>query len=342
MLSVGRSLLFVFLASSLVACAHAGPKTPPAAAPAPTSADTTFCLADEHSTLEKNAAADPLLALDTQFLKAHTRARAGECRRLEAERLVMRFSFGRLDARWKGKALLGGPFDVLPPEYHAVKDISHGVFLAGLLFEDRSADRIAHAKAALETYEAVSAQLRDGSSASVKRIPPALLPAQQRIVDETRRAVAAFAEGKLDAAAQQAYFEKLRPDILANLRAISGALVRGLDAAVKRARAEVEAVDKTAWDQLVVIVTVSHQARAREIGVQYFERLLKEPAGEGAKNERRLVVSEGLWKPSQQYGLFVAHVVDQVGSNQVFGDPLRLQWDVLADDGGALDAIFPK
>jgi hypothetical protein len=337
-----RARLLLSLVASLggVGCAHVESKAPPATSSA--KADTAFCLADDHSTLEKGATPDALLALDNQFLGAHARARAEECRRLESERLVMRFSFGRLEARFKGAPLLGGPVDVLPAEYHAIKDVSHAVFLAGLIFEDHSTEARARALRAAKAVSAALDQLADPTNASAKRIPPALLPQQQRILGETKSALTAFADGKLDANAQQAFFAKVRPDVLANLRAVSGALVRGLDAAVKRVRAEVAAKDPKAWDDLVVVVTVSHQARAREIGVQYFERLLKEPQSEGARGERRLVVSEGLGKPAQQYGLVSAHIVDQVGSEQVFADPFRIQSDVLADDGGALEAIFPR
>ncbi|HVH44444.1 MAG TPA: hypothetical protein VM925_18955 [Labilithrix sp.] len=326
------------------ACARAEPKAPsaPVAATISKTDDSTFCLADEHSSLEKHGEADPLPALDRRFLKAHTRARAEECRRLESERLVIRFSFGQLEARWHGEPLLGGKVDVLPSEYHAVKNASHAVFLAGLLFDDHSKEAPVHVADAVASLDDAIRHLHDGSSESAKRIPASLLPAQERLLVETRTAIAAFGKGELDAAAQKAFFAKVRPDVLANLRTVSGALVRGLDATVKRVRAAVEEKDPKAWDGLVVLVTVSHQARAREIGVQYFERLLGEQAGEGARNERRLIVSEGLGKAPQQYGLLVAHIVDQVGSQRVFDDPLRLQWDVLADDGGALDELFRR
>ncbi len=54
-----------------------------------------------------------------------------------------------------------------------------------------------------------------------------------------------------------------------------------------------------------------------------------------------MVVSEGVFQPPDQYGLLATHVVDQRGGALVFGDPLRLQWDVLADHGGALDTLLP-
>jgi hypothetical protein len=39
--------------------------------------------------------------------------------------------------------------------------------------------------------------------------------------------------------------------------------------------------------------------------------------------------------------LLAAHLVDQAGGEDVFGDALRLQQDVLADDGGGLDSLLP-
>jgi hypothetical protein len=85
-----------------------------------------------------------------------------------------------------------------------------------------------------------------------------------------------------------------------------------------------------------------HQARAREIGIRYFERLLAEPVGEGARNERRLVVAEGMIRGPEQYGLLATHLVDQAGASAIFNDALRLQSDVTADDGGVLDSLLPK
>src|SRR5262249_47819269 len=111
---------------------------------------------------------------------------------------------------------------------------------------------------------------------------------------------------------------------------------------VKAVRRKVEAQDPRAWDSVLVLAVSVHQARARELGVQYFERLLAEPVGEGARNERRLGVCESVFAGAGQDGLLALHLVDQAASADVFGDPLRLQWDALGDPGGALDAVLPR
>lgn len=281
----------------------------------------------------------PLAELNHTFLVAHAAARREACRELESERLVLRYAFGSLEARYRGVDLLGGPVRLLPPEYHPIKDVSHAVLLAGLLFERVPSSAGTEASAVLDALDGALAQLDDESSPTTQRIPSALLPLQKRILRTTREAVSAFAQGRLDEAGQRAFFAQVRPDLDQNIRAVSGAFLRELHRRVQEVRGKVS--DPEAWESLVVVVGAVHQARAREIGVQYFERLLAEPVGEGARNERRLVVSEGVFKPAEQYGLLATHLVDQGAGELVFGDPLRLQWDVLADHGGVLDELLP-
>ncbi len=318
------------------------PSTTPA--PSTTAAPTSepvWCAAPVRSSAEgKLGVSGALAALNQEFLKAHAAARKEACEKLESEHLVLRYAFGSLEARYKGKDLLGGPVNILPPEYHPIKDVSHAVLLAALLFQSKPTEGRASASSVLSVIDAALAQLDDAKSPTTKLIPSARLPAQKRLLMATRGAVLAFSQGKLDDGAQRAFFTKVRPDLEENIRSVSGAFLRELHRRVEEARKKVD--DPKAWANLVVVVGSAHQARAREIGVQYFERLLEEPVGEGARNENRLVVSESLWSPADQLGLLATHLVDQTSGELVFGDPLRLQWDVLADSGGVLDALMPR
>jgi hypothetical protein len=280
-----------------------------------------------------------LVALNQAFLSAHAGARQAACAELESERLVIRYAFGKLEARYEGRDLLGGPVDILPPEYHPIKDVSHAVILAALLFRDESSTKFERARAVLNALNSASAELDDSTSATTRLIPTAQLPRQKRLLRSTRDALLAFSQGHLDAAGQRKFFASVRPDLDENIRAVSGAFLRELHHRVQDIRHQVD--DARAWESVLVVVGTSHQARAREIGVQYFERLLAEPVGEGARSERRMIISESIGKASEQYGLLATHLVDQESAALVFEDPLRLQWDVLADDGGALDELLP-
>lgn len=254
----------------------------------------------------------------------------------------MRYSFGMLEARYKGRPLQERPIDVIPAQYHPLKDVSHAVFSVALLLREAPGDeRTAHARDVLGATEAVLAELGDSKSAATRLIAPEHRDRQIRILRETTSALSDFIDGRLDEPGQRHYFEAVQPDLLENIRVVSAALIRGLHEHVQELRAMVEKQDPSAWDSLIVVVAVVHQARAREIAVRYFERLLGETSGEGASREQRLVIAEERFSGPDQYGLLAAHLVDQTGGADVFGDALRLQRDVLADDGGVLDSLLP-
>jgi hypothetical protein len=320
----------VVCAATALACAgeHAAQKT--------SSAADEWCAAKQLPTSEgEHGVAGAFAELNKQFLQTHVRARARTCESLDAQRLVIRYAFGTLEARWRGEVVYSS--FVLPNDYHPVKDVSHAVLLAALLFADPQGS--ARAGAAVRTMDAVLVAMRTPQSGTAALIPAALLPAQRRILTRTRDALDAFARGELDRAGQERYFASVHDDLTENLRSISAQVVRGLHEGMQTIRSRVSA---NAWSSFVVVAAVAHQARAREIGVQYFERLLQEPVGEGARNERRLVVAEALFAGPDQYGLLSAHLVDQAAGTAIFADPQRLQWDVLGDDGGALDSVLPR
>jgi hypothetical protein len=333
----GARLTGIVLAAGLVASAGCR-RSADAATPEPAE---DWCAVIESATAEvADGVTGPLHALNGEFLAAHARARAEACTRLVNEGLVLRYTFGALEGRWKGRPI--GPVQVLPPEFHPIKDVSHAVFLAALLVREpwSSATR-GRVDSAIAAITAAERELAAESTART-RIPATLLPAQLRLLARTREALTQHREQRLDAAAQARFFAAVREDVTGNLRAVAGAVVRGLYAEVTRIRAEVTREDPDAWAGLVVVVAVSHQSRAREISVQFFERLLAEPVGEGARGERRLIVAEGRTLARDQMGLVATHVVDRVGAAAIFADPERLQRDAMAEDDGALDELLPR
>ena len=323
-----------------------GSKAPASAssATATATAEAEWCAAGKRTSQEgKHGVSGAIAELNARFLETYTVARAGACSQLESRGLVIRYAFNTIEARHDGKPLLNGKVNLTPKEYHPVKDISHAVVLAALLFDEPAgAGRDGRVQQARLALDGVAKELADPGSVPRKLIPPALLPGATLIVEQTRAALTAFAAGALDPAARKAYFTRVRPALEANLRGVSAAVVRQLHETVKQIRTEASAIDPKAWDSVLVVIGVMHQARAREIGIQYFQRLLAEPPTEGAIGERRLVISEGITKASEQYGVLGAHVADQAVARLVFDNPVRLQWDVLADDGGELNRLLPK
>ncbi len=308
-----------------------------------TSPSSTWCAAEPLRSAEAaHGVVGPLAALNTQFLQAHARARARQCADLEANRLVLRYSFGLFEARFRGHELTHS--DILPAEYHPIKDVSHAVYLSALLFsEPPGAERDRDVVQAISTLQSALNQVRDPTSRTATLLPPRFHDRELRLLERSLSAVESFSVGRLELSGQKAYFESVRGDLKDNLRDIAIASLQRLHGAVELTRAKVAELDPTAWDSALVVVGVMHQARAREIGIQYFERLLDEHVGEGARNERRLVVAEHMTASSDQLGLLSAHLVDEGGAAAVFGDPLRLQWDALGDvDPATLDELFHR
>jgi hypothetical protein len=344
--TIGRSGIFVTAAALMLGCATpakggAGAPATRAASARPPGPDP-WCAADIAGRTEKaQGISGPLAELSDQFREAHQRARAQACGQLASRKLVIRYAFGTVEARWRGRDL-GPPVSVFTPYVHALKAVSHVVLLAALLFDEPTGgERDAHIVAGLKEIEDLRVDLGEPSSQAAKLFPPDEIPRQLTILRLTSTALRDFRDGRLNERGRGDYFAEVRTPLNENLRNASAAVLTVLHQTVEGYKRAVDAEDPKAWDGLVVVAAVAHQARAREIAVQYFERRLGEAASEGAMGEDRLVVLEGQPDPSEQRGGLAAHAVDRQYAVPVFGKPNRLQWDVLADSGGLLDRLLP-
>jgi hypothetical protein len=254
---------------------------------------------------------------------------------------MIRYASGALEARWKGVEL-GRRADLYTPRLHAIKAVSHAAFLAALLFgEPAGPDRESHLQDALRDLSALRTDLADPETAAAKTFLPDERSDQIAILTLTSKALESFRQGQLDETGRLDYFASIRRPLNENLRRGSVAVLTAVHEAVSAYKKEVDAKDPTAWASLVVLASVSHQGRARDIVVQYFERLLGETVSEGASRENRLVILEGQAKPAAQRGVLAGHDVDRQFAEAIFGDPGRLQWDVMGDSGGFLDSLLP-
>jgi hypothetical protein len=78
---------------------------------------------------------------------------------------------------------------------------------------------------------------------------------------------------------------------------------------------------------LQVVVTGDHQGRARSLGMQYFQHRLREPKG----TEVRVAFAEGVTDERAALALVGTRRLDFAIAEDFFGDPKRLQRDVLGD-----------
>jgi hypothetical protein len=78
---------------------------------------------------------------------------------------------------------------------------------------------------------------------------------------------------------------------------------------------------------LRVVVAGDHQARRRSLGMQYFQRRL--PAEQGEAD--RVAYGESVTTEAEAVALVGTSIVDRALAEKMFGDPTRLQEDVLGD-----------
>lgn len=303
----------------------------------PDESTPVWCASEPHESIDRKLGVDGALAeLNELFLSVHASARLRRCRALSREGLVIRYAAGELEARFRGR-VLHPTANILPPDYHALKSVAHALFLAAILASEGDDVDPGERKQAVAAIEAIERELGDPKSTARRLIPEAHVARQHHILALSRAAL-----GADDGAGARKAIEEATPALQQVLAHVATEQVRALHHAVQAIRAEVEREQPDAWDSLLVVVAVAHQARAESLEVQYFERLLREPRKEGALGERRLVVAEGASEPAAQIDLLAAHLVDQLGGRLIFGDKARLQRDVLSDHVGELERLLPR
>ena len=92
------------------------------------------------------------------------------------------------------------------------------------------------------------------------------------------------------------------------------------------------------WDRLHVLIVGPHMPRQNLVVMQYFLRLLHEPA-EG----RRVVYAESLWEEPQALDLLGTHLLDGSVGEAFFGDYMRMHRDLLGEAATQyLTRLLPK
>ncbi|MDB5272866.1 MAG: hypothetical protein JWO58_1233 [Chitinophagaceae bacterium] len=102
-------------------------------------------------------------------------------------------------------------------------------------------------------------------------------------------------------------------------------------------------LDDPAFHRLYVVIGSSHQARYRELTVQYFDKVLSERSDGSAQSENRLVFAESVFNEAGCLSMLARHIIDQEIGLVFFGDPYRMQRDLLSDAASKyIRLIFPE
>jgi len=207
-------------------------------------------------------------------------------------------------------------YDVTPRSFHLIKSVAHaplGIF--AMLRGERGDD--------------VSSRLRELR----KRLEQALstLPVDAADLSEEARADLRHVIEKCIAFADAPSRSALEPFA----QALGPTLLRLTDAATElqlnELHGETERVfsrlDDGERDHVQVVVAGDHQARARSLAMQYFQKRLDEPAD----REKRVTFAEAVTDEQAAVALVGTRRLDHAMGSAFFGDGERLQRDILGD-----------
>lgn len=209
------------------------------------------------------------------------------------------------------------------PLFTELKTIAHiPVGLFSILDPTNGASFAAADRAALERYRDLIPQAR----AAIERID--LTPAQeahQGLILEASQAFIerALGDGRVAPADLTAFCRRMRPSIDANIEDSTRAYLDALNQQMGLALAQLEPKERESY---VVIVGGVRQARMDNAAMQYFDRLMNDPA----PISQRLMDAENIFEEPGMLRMLGFHTMASRVGVAFFDDPDHMNRDVLA------------
>ena len=257
-----------------------------------------------------------LTALNNAFRAAYTSAKSRVLAASGPTLIVNGDNFALVRGGRRIEANVGAPV------YDPVKTIAHiplAIYVTltpgdGALDEDR-----------LKTLAGLR-ELIPAAEASLDtlKLPAATLARQKRIVAESLAFLDDVARRRTFVRSSLLAFTRgMAPLVMENVTEATHAQLDATHAQVSAWRRDLSPQE---WDQLQILIVGPHMPRENLVVMQYFLRLLHEPA-EG----RRVVYAESLWEEPQALDLLGTHLLDGDVGEAFFGDYMRMHRDLLGD-----------
>jgi hypothetical protein len=212
---------------------------------------------------------------------------------------------------------------VIPPLYHRLKSVSHvplALYVALAPYGDAPLDddRLTRLRAFRARVMGISAALeRAGFS------PDQVTRSRELLQRCTGFLDGVLTERKYVYAALKSLTRESAPVVLANADDAARLQIDACHAQVSAWRRQ---LPRDEWSRLRVLVLGHPMPRKRNVAVQYFAKLLGVPG-----ESRRLVYAEELGGEQQGLDLLATHQLDGELSEAFFGDPERMEIDLLGN-----------
>lgn len=233
----------------------------------------------------------------------------------------------RANVAWPLLVLLGDDLVVLrerseqrlpyvPGTFHLLKAIAHAPVVLYTL-----APRLPGADGHVARLEVDLQRARERLS---ELLDPVARVHAARVLEASEAFASCLRAGSLDEAGVAAFAARVGPDLLRITDDATDLQLDALDDVVARVVEHMSPGERASFH---VVVTGDHQARARSLGCQYFRKIL----GEVADEECRVVYAENVTTVDEAATLMRTRAIDTQLAGAFFGDPRRLQRDVLGD-----------
>jgi hypothetical protein len=212
---------------------------------------------------------------------------------------------------------------LIPPRFTELKTIAHVTLgLFATLSPTNGAPLDADDATALRRYQGLITAAR-GAIESVGFEPPARERQLQILAASSTLAERALADGHLSEADLTAFCRSMRPLVDSN---IDEAVQLYLDELNRRMTVALPQLDTAQRKDYVVIVTGVHQARIDNAAMQYFNRLMRDPAAITG----RLMYAENVFDEAGVLHLLGIHLMARRVGVAYFDDPYYMNRDLFA------------
>jgi len=262
-------------------------------------------------------------AVNVQFHEAYDGARAGAS--LEIPVLVV-LENELILVRRGARAEIG----FTPELFHIAKSVAHAPIAAFVIThavavaESRTLDGAS--RTGLERLRLQIVQLDTSLEPMAPDLGPAgMVPNLRHVAGSTLEYLGLALDGVgVDTATRGAFARRMGPALLRCSKDATEIQLTALHREVTRALAELDDAERR---DVEVVVGGAHQARVRSLAMQYFEKLFGEPPGA----ELRVSYAEGARSVDEALALVGTRRLDRTLASAFFGDPRRLQRDILGD-----------
>lgn len=229
---------------------------------------------------------------------------------------------------------------VVPSEYHQLKAISHiplGIFTMVSTWQENTAlpdSCIKRLKSYNELIESIQAHLPESFSASVRAKQQEILKHAETYIQLVLK------DGVYKKESRNTFAKTIQKYLLED---VDEAARLELTALHKQTQLFLKQIDEQDLQKLLVVIGSSHQARYRELSVQYFDKVLHEQSDGSALTENRLVFAESVFSESGCLSVLARHIIDQQIGLDFFGNKYRMQRDLLSDAATKyISQLFPE